>query len=212
MPGTIKTWHELPLLPHDDGRHVRRAEGVSSALSLARYQAPELTLMPSAGRPLVKWFALIRYCSGRPRITCSRVPGRFCRLWISPADSYGDWRGWRFGPGTHNGRARGGPGRVADGLGGDAVVGGRGVGCGHFSGDRGGLEALDDQPDAELELPGSYREGRDRPKRGDMPDVAAEQRGDYGGDEQRGSDEAEHGNDAGHEPGPVHQRAEQQGV
>lgn len=42
MPGTIETWHELPLLPHDDGRHVRRAEGVSSALSLARYEAPTL--------------------------------------------------------------------------------------------------------------------------------------------------------------------------
>lgn len=50
VPGTIETWHELPLLPHDDGsRHVRRAEGVSSALSLARHEASdatELTRMP----------------------------------------------------------------------------------------------------------------------------------------------------------------------
>ena len=43
--------------------------------------------------------------------------------------------------------------RPCSGLGGDVVVGGRGAGCGHSGGDGGGLEALDDQPDAQRELP-----------------------------------------------------------
>ena len=55
--------------------------------------------------------------------------------------------GGGFGPGTDSGRALGGPGRVR-GLGGDVVVGGRTVGCGHSGCDGGGLEAFDDQPDA----------------------------------------------------------------
>ena len=62
-------------------------------------------------------------------------------------------------PGADDGRALVGPAVVA-GLGGDVVVGGRGVGCGHVSGDRGGPEALDDQPDAERELPGGDRQAR----------------------------------------------------
>ena len=41
---------------------------------------------------------------------------------------------------------------------------------------------------------------------------AAEQRGDDGADEERGSDESDHGDDAGHEPGPVQQGAQQQRV
>ena len=92
------------------------------------------------------------------------------------------------------------------------MVGGRAAGSLDFSGDGTGPEALDDQPDAEGELPGSYREGRDRRECGDVPGAAAEQRGDDGGDEQRGADEPEHGDDAGHEPGPVHQGAQQQRV
>ena len=35
VSGTIATWHELPLLPHDNDRHVRHAERVSSALNVA---------------------------------------------------------------------------------------------------------------------------------------------------------------------------------
>src|SRR6185312_9100582 len=120
MPGTIKTWHELPLLPHDDGRHVRRAEGVSSALSLARYEAPELTLMPPAGAPR----------KPRPRRAAIGVGG-----------------GSKLGRTTAGPVV--GPAVLPDGLGGDVVVGGRGVSCGHVSSDRAGLEALDDQPDAE---------------------------------------------------------------
>jgi hypothetical protein len=42
--------------------------------------------------------------------------------------------------------------------------------------------------------------------------AATEQRCHYGGDEYGGSDESEHGNDAGHEPGPVQQGAQQQCV
>jgi hypothetical protein len=55
--------------------------------------------------------------------------------------------GW-FGPGADGGRALGGARPCFSRLDGDVVVGGRGVGCGHFSGDRGGLETLDDQPHA----------------------------------------------------------------
>ena len=39
-----------------------------------------------------------------------------------------------------------------------------------------------------------------------------EQRREYGDDEQGASDESHHGNDAGHEAGPVHQGAQQQRV
>ena len=44
------------------------------------------------------------------------------------------------------------------GLDGDVLVGERRAGRVYFSGDRGGPEALDDQPHAERELPGRYRE------------------------------------------------------
>src|SRR5689334_14912002 len=113
---------------------------------------------------------------------------------------------------TDDGRALAGPAVSFRGSDGDVVIGGRGVGCPHVGGDRGGLEPLDDQPHAQRELPGGYREGRDRLERGDMPDAAAEQRGDDGGEEQGGSDEPDDRDDPRHEPGPVHQGAEQQGV
>jgi hypothetical protein len=53
VPGTVETWHESPLPPYDDGRHVRCAEGVSSTLTIAQHEVPaaiELTLMPLVGR------------------------------------------------------------------------------------------------------------------------------------------------------------------
>ena len=42
------------------------------------------------------------------------------------------------------------------------MVGGRGAGCGHSGCDGRGLEAFDDQPDAERQLPGSHRECGER--------------------------------------------------
>ena len=46
-------------------------------------------------------------------------------------------------------------------LDGDVLVGERRAGRGHFSGDRAGLEAFDDQPDAQRELPSSHRDDRE---------------------------------------------------
>ena len=65
--------------------------------------------------------------------------------------------GRRFvvGGGWDRGRAAAGPlvgPAVYGGLGGDVVVGGRAVGCGHCGCDGGGLEALHDQPRAKRQL------------------------------------------------------------
>src|ERR1700758_3124088 len=68
-------------------------------------------------------------------------------------------------------QALGGPGRVR-GLGGDVVVGGRGAGRGHSGCDRGGLEALDDQPDAQRELPGSHGDCCEHGQGGNMAGAA----------------------------------------
>ena len=75
---------------------------------------------------------------------------------------------------------------------------GRGAGCGHFSGDGGGLEALEGQPQTQRELPQSHREGGDRRPCGELRDDAEERR-DGGGDEQGGSDESDQGDGARHE-------------
>jgi hypothetical protein len=51
-------WDQVSGHPHHDGRHVRRAEGVSSALSVARHEASnatELTLMP-------RWACTVTTC------------------------------------------------------------------------------------------------------------------------------------------------------
>src|ERR1700761_6287328 len=72
-----------------------------------------------------------------------------------------------------------------------------------FSGriEPGGPEALGDQPEAQRQLPGRDGHCGHRGHRGVLAD-AAEQRGDDGGDEQRGPDESQPGNDPGDEPGP----------
>jgi hypothetical protein len=36
VPRAVQTWHELPLLPRRNDRHVRDAEGVSSTRTVAR--------------------------------------------------------------------------------------------------------------------------------------------------------------------------------
>ena len=64
-----------------------------------------------------------------------------------------------------NGRALGGPGRVAARSRRRRPGGGRRAGGVHCSGDRGGPEALHDQPHAQRELPGRHREGREREPR-----------------------------------------------
>ena len=53
-----------------------------------------------------------------------------------------------------------GPAALPTRLDGDVLVGERRAGRGHFSHDRGGPEALHDQPDAERELPRSHRDHR----------------------------------------------------
>ena len=64
-------------------------------------------------------------------------------------------------------------------------------------------------PHAQRQFPGAHRECGEL---GGAQLQAAEQRDDDGADEQGGSDESERGNDAGHEPGPVQQGAQQQCV
>ena len=51
-----------------------------------------------------------------------------------------------------------------------------------------------------------------RPAQPGQGGVLPEQRGEHGDDEQGASDESQRGNDPGHQPGPVHQRAQQQRV
>ena len=110
-----------------------------------------------------------------------------------------------------HGRALGGPGRVVlagvrPRRPGRRAACWRGVHCG---GDRGRPEALDDQPHAQRQLPGSHR---DCGELGGAQLEAAQQRCEDSADEERGADEPDHGNDAGHEPGAVHQGAQQQCV
>jgi hypothetical protein len=68
---------------------------------------------------------------------------------------FGVGGGW--GPGAAAAGPLVGP-AVSSGSGGDVVVGGCGVGCGHSGCDGGGPEAFDDQPDAKRQLPSSHRE------------------------------------------------------
>src|SRR5947199_6935468 len=72
------------------------------------------------------------------------------------------------------------------GLGGDRRDGGRRGSA------RRRIEAFDDEPEAERELPYGDREGRERRPHGDRL-LEAEQRGEYGSDEQGGADESQRG-------------------
>jgi hypothetical protein len=65
----------------------------------------------------------------------------------------------------------------------DALVGERRAGRGHFSGDRGGLEALHDQPHGKRELSSGHRDNREGGEPG-QGGVLPEQHCDDGGDEQ----------------------------
>ena len=118
-------------------------------------------------------------CTRWPDCARSSAPSRSCPCAVS-----GELRHRRrAASGTRTGcqRAAAGPlwrpGRVVlGGSGRDVLVGERRAGRVYCGGDRGGPEALDDQPDAQRQLPGSHRDCGERGPGGGLAGAAEQRR------------------------------------